>query len=107
MKTMRLEISGDNKITRKAIEDAFHIAQMDFLPKAKGLKITVEIAKTLEPKLGPTQLSRYLLEHHHIKLSRETLRIWMNAEGIYQSKKYHRTGLKNKTKISVQALEVV
>lgn len=45
---------------------------------------TIEIVTRLYPDFGPTLASEKLLERHHIRVSRETLRKWMIAAGLWQ-----------------------
>ncbi len=40
---------------------------------------------------GPTLAAEMLLEHHDLSVSRETLRKWMQADGIWLSRKQRRT----------------
>jgi len=40
---------------------------------------------------GPTLAAEMLAEHHGLKVSRETLRKWMNEDGIWLSRKQRRT----------------
>lgn len=51
----------------------------------------VTLVKESYADFGPTLAAEMLLEHHHLKVSRETLRKWMQAAGLWLSRKQRRT----------------
>ena len=51
----------------------------------------VTLVKESYADYGPTLAAEMLLEHHHLKVSRQTLRKWMQAAGLWLSRKQRRT----------------
>ncbi len=51
----------------------------------------VELVKTKYADFGPTLATEVLLAKHAVKVGRETLRTWMMAEGLWQSRKQRRS----------------
>lgn len=51
----------------------------------------LSLIKESYPDFGPTLAAEMLAEHHGFKVSRETLRKWMQEDGIWLSRKQRRT----------------
>ncbi|WP_439651478.1 ISNCY family transposase [Maritalea mediterranea] len=51
----------------------------------------LELIRDNYPDFGPTLAAEMLVAHHHIVISRETLRKWMIEDGLWLSRKQRRT----------------
>lgn len=54
-------------------------------------EFALALVKERYADFGPTLAAEMLLQHHDLKVSRETLRKWMQADGIWLSRKQRRT----------------
>ena len=60
------------------------------IPKAKR-DYALSLIKENYPDFGPTLAAEMLAEHHGFKVSRETVRKWMQEDGLWLSRKQRRT----------------
>lgn len=51
----------------------------------------LDLIRDIYPDFGPTLVAEMLAAHHHIVISRETLRKWMIEDGLWLSRKQRRT----------------
>ncbi len=71
-----------HKARGKAPNNKIHKAKRDY---------AVTLLKEKYEDFGPTLAAEMLAEHHGFKVSRETLRKWMQEDGIWLSRKQRRT----------------
>jgi len=84
LKTYRTEGGAGirHKARGKAPNNQIHYAKRDY---------AVALVKEKYEDFGPTLAAEMLAEHHGFKVSRETLRNWMQDAGLWLSRKQRRT----------------
>ena len=71
-----------HKARGKRPNNCIHTAKRDY---------ALSVIKEQYPDFGPTLATEMLVEHHGFKVSRETVRKWMQEDGIWLSRKQRRT----------------